>query len=176
MPIPADWENVYQDPHITECIPLFLETDALQYADMTLAYCRDKLDSTCMWLWRKRGIDWTDEAAVRADGIALAFHLWRPRYSNGQPIENRYCPCLFLGSAQNASTSLVNNLKAAVTAFADDMGARHAFYIVKQARVTYARRVEDVFSQVLNRLVHKPAAPAEWGWPERNVWQVENWA
>ena len=175
-PIPAGWEEAYQDGQINECIPLFLETDSRHYADMDIGYCRDKIDHGCMWLWRRTNVDWSNVDVVRTNGITLAFHLWRPRYSNGDIIENRYSICLFLGNTLATPTAFLNDLRTAVIGFADDSEGRDRFYIVKTARYRYPARINAVFSAIAARLRSRNDAPAEHGWPERNVWLIADWS
>jgi hypothetical protein len=174
-PPPAGWEEASSNSQIDECIPLFLETDRRHYRKMNRAYCRDKIDTACMWIWRQTDIDWTHPGTVRNDGLALAFHLWRPRYSNHRAIEHRFCLCLFLGNTLTTPGTLIGPLKTAVTAFADQQAGRDRFFLVKQARYDYPARVDAVFNSILARLQQHPDAPAEQGWPERNVWRIVDW-
>jgi hypothetical protein len=173
-PVPTGWEQAHSDPQIDETIPLFAATDA-QYSKMDHGYCRDKIDSGCMWLWRKTGIDWTHGDTVTSQGIAIAFLRWRPRKLNGTPKEQRLCLCLFLGTNQTNANAILNDLETAVRAFADEQVARNRFYLVKQVNVAYPQRVEDVFTAESARLTPKPNFKKEHGWPARRVWKIDDW-
>jgi hypothetical protein len=173
-PVPAGWEQAHSDAQIAQTIPLFAATDQ-QYAKMDYGYCRDKIDSGCMWLWRKTGIDWTDVNQVKTEGIAFTFLRWRPRNANGTPKEQRLCLCLFLGTDQINANAILNDLETAVRAFADDQIARNRFYVVKEVNVNYPQRVEDVFSAELRRLTPNSDFPKEHGWPARHVWRIVDW-
>jgi hypothetical protein len=176
--VPTDWEEAHLDCQIAKTIPLFLKTHAGHYAKMDGPFCRNKIDNTCMWLWRYTvNIDWDDPTDVEKNGVALSFWLWRPRYKNGDPIEDRYTACVFLGTDVVVDTDLVDKIEATVKAFADQLDVRDVFYIVKQARFTYPPLVQAVFEEVerRNRLAPRYDAPAEYGWKERKVWKVKNW-
>jgi hypothetical protein len=173
-PVPAGWEQAHEDAQIAQTVPLFAATDR-QYEKMTFDFCRDKIDSKCMWLWRKTGIDWTNVNQVTSDGIAFAFLHWRPRNGNGTPTEHRFTLCLFLGTNQTNANAILTDLEITVKAFADEQVARNRFYLVKEINGNYPQRVEDVITAILRRLTRKLGFPAEYGWPARHVWKIVDW-
>jgi hypothetical protein len=179
MPLaPNGWEAAHADGQLDQCIPLFLETDASHYRKMNREYCRDKIDYDCMYLWRRTNIDWTNAGTVLRQGIALAFQLWRPRYSNETAIEDRWCLCLFLGNQQTNPSAFVGDLKNAVKAFAPGAGERDRVFIVKDTVHTYPARIEAVFNyqDIASRLSGRNRAPQEYGWRERHVWKIVDWS
>jgi hypothetical protein len=175
--VPNDWHEVVSNDEIAQCVPLFLETDARHYRKMTVDYCREKIDYDCMHLWRKETIDWDDQSLVVRQGMAMAFHLWRPRYSDDSPLEARWCPCLFLGNQLSTPATIVEEVKTVVRAFADSTSARDRFYIVKAWLHGYPDRIERLFTlpDIQARVEYKGQAPREYGWPRRDVWKINVW-